>query len=68
MVIISKYRGVSYHYIPETNRMLHVNYLSALKIHLRGFPGGSGMKDLPDSAGDMDLILDLGRSYMPRSN
>ena len=32
-----------------------------------GFPGGSVVKNLPASAGDMGLIPDL-RSHMPQSN
>ena len=33
-------------------------------VHL-GFPGGSGIKNLPASAGDTDSVPDLGRFYMP---
>ena len=33
-----------------------------------GYPGGSVVKNLPASAGDMGLILDAGRSRMPWSN
>ena len=33
-----------------------------------GFPGGSVVKYLPASAGDMGSIPGLGRSYMPRSS
>ena len=36
-------------------------------IHIRGFPGGSVVKNLPASAGDMGLIPDPGRS-VPGSN
>ena len=34
----------------------------------RGFPGGSVVKNLPASAGDLGLIPDPGRSHIPRSN
>ena len=34
----------------------------------RGFPGGSVVKNSPANAGDLGLILDLGRSRMPHSN
>ena len=33
-----------------------------------GFPGGSVVKNLATSAGDMGSIPDLGRSHMPQSN
>ena len=33
-----------------------------------GFPGGSAVKNLPDNAGDPNLIPDLGRSHMLSSN
>ena len=39
-----------------------------LKISLKGFPGGSVVKNLPVNAGDMSLIPEPGRSHMPRSN
>ena len=35
---------------------------------LVGFSGGSVVKNLPASAGDMSSIPDLGESHMPRSN
>ena len=31
---------------------------------MRGFPGGSVVKNLPANAGDMSLIPDLERSHM----
>ena len=31
-----------------------------------GFPGGSVVKNLATTAGDMGSIPDLGRSHMPR--
>ena len=34
---------------------------------MRGFPGGSVVKNLPANAGDMSLILDLERSHMPQN-
>ena len=37
-------------------------------MFLRSFPGGSEVKNLPASAGDMGSIPSLGRSHMPRSN
>ena len=33
----------------------------------KGFPGGSGVKNPPASAGDMDSIPDLERSHIPQS-
>ena len=33
-----------------------------------GFPGGSVVKNSPANAGDLGLILDLGRPRMPHSN
>ena len=35
---------------------------------MEGFPGGSVVKNLPASAGDMGLIPDPGRSHMLQSN
>ena len=32
-----------------------------------GFPGGSVVNNPPGNAGDMGLILDLGKSHMPQS-
>ena len=37
-------------------------FLWLSKIPL-GFPGGSAVKNLPANAGDMGLILELGRSF-----
>ena len=34
----------------------------------QGFPGGSVVKNLPANAGDMGLVLDLGRPHMPWSD
>ena len=33
-----------------------------------GFPGGSVVKNLPASAGDLGLIPDLRKSHVPQSN
>ena len=44
------------------------NYQVAKKKGWRGFPGGSVVKNLPDSAGDTGSSPGLGRSHMPRSN
>ena len=33
-----------------------------------GFPGGTGVKNLPANARDTGLISGPGRSHMPRSN
>ena len=41
-------------------------YLSNESI--RGFSGGSAVKNPPAKTGDTDLIPDPGRSHMPRSN
>ena len=38
------------------------------KINCRGFPGGSVVKNLTASAGDMGSISDLGGSHMLQSN
>ena len=38
------------------------------KIQLRGFPGGSGVKNPPANAEDMDLLPGVGRSHVPSSN
>ena len=38
------------------------------KIHNRGFPGGTMVKNPPANAGDTGSILGPGRSHMPRSN
>ena len=54
--------------------MLVEQYLSArgnlscgsLRRSGRGFPGGSGVKNPPASAGDTDSIPGPGRSHMPR--
>ena len=34
----------------------------------RGFPGGSGVKNPPATAGDRGLVPDLGRSHLPQGN
>ena len=39
-----------------------------LKTHLCGFPGCSVVRNPPANAGVTGLILDLGRSQIPRSN
>ena len=39
-----------------------------LKGNMEGFPGGSGVKNLPTNAGDTRSIPDIGRSHMPQSN
>ena len=45
------------------------NYLrNAEQNYNAGFPGGSVVKNLPASAGDTGLILNLGRSHMPQDN
>ena len=38
------------------------------KMWYRGFPGGSVVRSLPASAGDMGSSPGPGRSHMPRSN
>ena len=43
-------------------------YTFNLKSHWQGFPGGSVVKNLPASAGDMGLIPGPWRSHMPWSN
>ena len=37
-------------------------------IHMRGFPGGSVVKNPPANARDTGLIPDPGRSHMPQSS
>ena len=36
--------------------------------YIRGFPGGSVVKNPPASVGSMSSIADLGRSHLPQSN
>ena len=38
------------------------------KKRMKGFPGGTVVKNLPINAGDMGLIPGLGRSHMLRRN
>ena len=38
------------------------------KVSVRGFPGGSVVKNPPANAGDAGSILGPGRSFMLRSN
>ena len=40
----------------------------AFKISLRGFPGGTVVKNLPANAGDTGSSPGPGRSHMPWSN
>ena len=40
----------------------------SFKTHLRGFPGGAVVENLPANAGDTGSSPGLGRSHMPRSN
>ena len=42
--------------------------LLILQDSVPSFPGGSVVKNLPVSAGDMGSIPDSGRSHMPRGN
>ena len=44
----------------------HKNFI--LKRVIRGFPGGSVVKNPPANAGDTDSILDPRESHMPQSN
>ena len=39
-----------------------------IRIHLRGFPGGAVVENLPANAGDTGSSTGLGRSHIPRSN
>ena len=39
-----------------------------INVYDKGFPGGSVVKNLPATAGDMGLIPDAGKSHMPHSN
>ena len=39
-----------------------------VKDVLKGFPGGSGVRNLPANAGDACLIPDRGRSHMLQGN
>ena len=51
----------------EINTTLLSNYLP-MKNKVKGFPGGSVVKNLPANAGDTGSIPDLGRSHMLQSN
>ena len=51
---------------PNQKELLNVNEL--LNVKNQSFPGGSVVKDLADTAGDMGSIPGLGRSHMPQSN
>ena len=48
--------------------MINAQIIQIIQIISGGFPGGSGVKNLSASAGDMGLILDLGQSHMLQSN
>ena len=39
-----------------------------IKTTVRGFPGGTVVKNLPANAGDMGSSPGPGRSHMPQSN
>ena len=39
-----------------------------INVYDKGFPGGSVVKNLPATAGDMGSIPDAGISHMPHSN
>ena len=41
---------------------------SFLKYHIKDFPGGAVVKNLPANAGDMGSSPGPGRSHMPQSN
>ena len=41
---------------------------AALRIKLKGFPGGAVVESLPANAGDTGSSPGLGRSHVPRSN
>ena len=61
------------HYIPlestDYSNMVTIKLSFAeLKLGILGFPGGSVVRNLPASAGDMNSIPDLGRFHMPWSN
>ena len=47
---------------------INLTLVPHLNKSLKGFPDGSMVKNLPDSAGGMGSISDLGRSHMPRNN
>ena len=48
--------------------MINAQIIQIIQIISGGFPGGSGVKNLSASAGDMGLTLDLGQSHMLQSN
>ena len=48
--------------------LMNVLFLSKKLLPKLGFPAGPMVKNLPANAGDTDLILDPGRSYMLWSN
>ena len=43
-------------------------FFTQFKSGKQGFPGGSGVKNLPANTGDTDLIPDSGRSHMLQKN
>ena len=42
--------------------------MGSIKMHLRDFPRGAVVENLPANAGDTGLSPGPGRSHMPRSN
>ena len=47
---------------------INLTLVPHLNKSLKGFPDGSMVKNLPDSAGGMGSIPDLGRSHTPGNN
>ena len=43
-------------------------FFKVQNTHIRGFPGGAAVENLPANAGDTGSGPGLGRSHMPRSN
>ena len=51
-------------YDNKTSNLSIILYINNTKYILRGFSGGSVVKNVPANAGDMDSVPDLGRSDM----
>ena len=51
-------------YDNKTSNLSIILYINNTQYILRGFSGGSVVKNVPANAGDMDSVPDLGRSDM----
>ena len=59
--------GASKHFFFSKLKIMLIQWKS-VQPAMGGFPGGSGVKNPPASAGDMGSIPGPGRSYMSQSN